>query len=176
MNAFVRQRDTPTKSPFAKSPNPRSPTKAPKQELGLSLQQVIGTTCNSVNCFDVHAETRSFAYTAGAAAVIATVDEGLKVKQRFFRANALQTASARTVSSNNGSLHPPGTPHDIRTRLANRSSREESPFSTSVQETTDSPSGRSGGARDRVKAATAISLSKNGKWLAVGEVRRNRNR
>ena len=169
MNPFSRQRDTPTRSPFAKSPDPRFPSKTSRPELGLSLEQVIGTTCSSVNCFDAHAESRSFAYTAGAAAVIATVDQDLKVKQRFFRANALQTGNGRAVSAN-GSLHPSSTPYDVRSRVSNRS-REESPFSSaSTQEATDSPGGRSGGARDRVKAATAISLSPNGRWLVVGEV------
>ena len=169
MNPITRQRETPTRSPFAKSPNPRSPTKVNRQELGLSLQQVIGTTCASVNGFDVHAPSKSFAYTAGAAAVLATVDETLKVTQRFFRATALQTGNGRSAVSN-GSLQLPSSGQDIRNRLG-RGSREESPFASSAFEGSDSPGGNKGSnARERVKAATAVSLSKNGKWLAVGEV------
>ncbi|GAB7337277.1 hypothetical protein MBLNU457_g2643t1 [Dothideomycetes sp. NU457] len=168
MNSFARQRETPTRSPFAKSPNPRSPTKATRQELGLSLQQVIGTTCGSSNCFDVHPGTSSFAYTAGAAGVLATVDADLNVRQRFFRAYASQYTTNRPSSSHTN-LQAPSIAADPRSRISNRSSREDSPFATGPQDTTDSPSGKSGHARDRVKAATAISISKNGKWLAVGE-------
>lgn len=166
MNPLTRRGDTPTRSPFAKTPNPRSPTKASRQELGLSLQQVIGTTCNSVSCFDVHPQSASFAYTAGAAAVVATVGEDLKITQRFFRATPT-TAISRSAFTN-GSLQPPASQQEYRNRLVERT-REGSPFGGSSYEGSDSPNGKGASARERVKAATAVSLSRNGKYIAVGE-------
>ena len=136
----------------------------------MSLQQVIGTTCSSVNAFGFHAGTSSFVYTAGAAAVLASVDKDLGVTQRFFRGHASQYAITKPAPPST-SLHSSSAPSDLRSRLAYRSSREDSPFSPGSHDVADSPSGSSKGghARDRVKAATAVSLSNNGRWLAVGE-------
>ncbi|KAF2154146.1 WD40 repeat-like protein [Myriangium duriaei CBS 260.36] len=167
MNSF-RQRDTPTRSPFTKTPQPRSPSKVTRQELGLYLDQVIGTTCNAASRFDVDRTTNSFAYVAGAAAVIATIDRDNKVTQKFFRANASQTTVAKPPTRN-GSSTPSAVSQDIRSRLGHRG-REGSPFaSSSTQEGLESPGTSSSHAKDKVKAATAVALSKNGKWLAYGE-------
>ena len=44
-----------------------------------------------------------------------------------------------------------------------------SPLGTPGRDWSDSPGGKSATAKDRVKAATSVALSPNGKWLAVGE-------
>ncbi|KAI5197007.1 WD40 repeat-like protein [Aureobasidium subglaciale] len=139
---------------------PRSPIKTSgreRQELGLGLKRVIGTTCQTVFCFDHLAATRSFAYTAGAAAVVATVDHDGNISQRFFRANPTQPSHRSNC--------PPAisaSPADTRLR---------SPLPPLERtEWIDSPSGiKHGSVRERVKAATAVSFSPNGRFLAVGE-------
>lgn len=168
MNSIARQRDTPTRSPFAKQSQPRSPTKPTRLEVGLTLNRVIGTTCQSAPRFDCLSFSNSFAYVAGAAAVLATVDDAFRIEQRFFRANASQTAVTRP-STANGSSTPSALSQDVRNRLGQRA-REGSPFSGAfTSEHAESPGSGSGHAKDRVKAATAVTLSKDGKWLAYGE-------
>ncbi|KAI5252081.1 WD40 repeat-like protein [Aureobasidium subglaciale] len=153
-------------SPFARNnasstPNaPRSPIKTigrERPELGLSLKRVIGTTCQTVFCFDHLAGTRSFAYTAGAAAVVATVDADGTIEQRFFRANPAQP-SQRSNFLPAVSASPADPRHRSPLPPLDRT------------EWNDSPSGNKNGAvRERVKAATAVSFSPNGRFLAVGE-------
>ncbi|KAH0172461.1 WD40 repeat-like protein, partial [Aureobasidium melanogenum] len=155
-----------TNSPFARtnaisaSNGPRSPIKPAgreRQELGLSLKRVIGTTCQTVFCFDHLPETKSFAYTAGAAAVVASVHSDGSISQRFFRANpAHPQQRSNLISAISAS------PADSRLR---------SPLPpTDRIEWNDSPAGsKSSAVRERVKAATAVSFSPNGRFLAVGE-------
>jgi WD40 repeat protein len=152
-------------TPFARNnastPNgPRSPIKLSsrdRQELGLNLKRVIGTTCQSVFCFDHLASTRSFAYTAGAAAVVATVQSDGNITQRFFRANPAQSSQRSSFPSTISA-----SPADSRLR---------SPLPpTDRTEWNDSSAGnKSSAVRERVKAATAVSFSPNGRFLAVGE-------
>ncbi|CAD0084116.1 unnamed protein product [Aureobasidium vineae] len=155
-----------TNSPFARSnatstpTGPRSPIKLSsrdRQELGLSLKRVIGTTCQSVFCFDHLPETRSFAYTAGAAAVVASVHPDGNISQRFFRANP-----AYALQRPNFTQAIAASPADPRLR---------SPLPpTDRSEWNDSSTGhKSSAVRERVKAATAVSFSPNGRFLAVGE-------
>ncbi|GAM84426.1 hypothetical protein ANO11243_024220 [Dothideomycetidae sp. 11243] len=156
------------RSPITRTSQPRSPIKTQRPEVELDLEQIIGTTCHSVTRFDSNRFTNTFAYVAGAAAVLAFVDGNLKVSQRFFRANASQTAVQRPTTSN-GSSTPSAVSQDFRSRLGQRA-REGSPFSSSnANDHSDSPGSSSGHARDKVKAATAVTLSNNGKWLAYGE-------
>lgn len=160
---------TAANSPFARNnvnvtpAGPRSPIKVSsrdRQELGLSLQRVIGTTCHTVFCFDYLAESRKFAYTAGAAAVVASVDHGGKISQRFFRANPAQPSQRSPF------LPPPSS-----TSLADPRHRSPLPPKEHDRvEWADSPTGnKNANVRERVKAATAVSFSPNGRLLAVGE-------
>ncbi|KAH0376786.1 WD40 repeat-like protein, partial [Aureobasidium melanogenum] len=155
-----------TNSPFARtnaisaSNGPRSPIKPAgreRQELGLSLKRVIGTTCQTVFCFDHLPETKSFAYTAGAAAVVASVHPDGSISQRFFRANPAHPQQRSSLTSAISA-----SPADSRLR---------SPLPpTDRIEWNDSPAGtKSSAVRERVKAATAVSFSPNGRFLAVGE-------
>jgi hypothetical protein len=95
MNVNPALRLTPSNSPFLKTSVNRSPTKAvvKAEEPGLHLKKVIGTTTASANGFDCLPSARQFAFTAGAAAVLATVDKDLNIQQQFFRANPASSAN-----------------------------------------------------------------------------------
>lgn len=161
---------TPSNSPFYKSnTSPRSPTKFPKpDEPGLQLRHAIGTTAASSTAFDSLPSARLFAHTAGACAVLAEVeatDEGLTSKQRFYRARPTPTGTSR----DGGATPTPGEPRHRALGYVREQSVGGSPLASSGRDWSDSPSGRSTTAKDRVKAATSVALSPNGKWLALGE-------
>lgn len=158
---------TPSNSPFLKNTTPRSPVKASKnEEPGLRLSKVIGATTTSANGFSSLPATRTFAYTAGAAAVVATVSEDLRVTQRFFRARPTLSSAGRDT---NGQWPASPTPNHKTFGHLKEPSLGASPLGASSRDWSDSPSSRSSTAKDRVKAATSVALSPNGKWLAVGE-------
>jgi len=143
---------------------------SPFSDCGLALKRVIGC---STTAFDSHPPSRSFAYTAGAAAVVVQLDDDLQITQRFFRARPNAPTLTSTVSS-----YAPSTPGSYSQETRNRTaaslrdagigniySNNASPFSGE-----DSPSSRTWTARERIKAATCLSFSPDGKWIAVGEV------
>ncbi|KAK8183818.1 quinon protein alcohol dehydrogenase-like superfamily [Phyllosticta citribraziliensis] len=158
---------TPVNSPFVKNGTLRSPYRASRSDLMLSLRQVIGTTASSANAFDSLPSERTFAFTAGAAAVIAHIDDDHQVKQRFFRARPSTTAGNQAPS-----IYGTPTPSHNSSRTA-ASLRDAgvgaSPYGPSGSDWADSPGGKSLTAKDRIKAATCVSFSSDGKFLAVGE-------
>lgn len=169
MSSFPRQRETPTRPHYARGSGSRSPTKLSRQELGLSLDQVIGSTCQSVTRFACDKGSNSFAYTTGAAVVLTTRNDDSRISQRFFRASASQTAVSRPPPTSNAPSTPSALAQEMRSRLGHRT-REGSPFAGSGPvETSESPGGTSGHAKDKVKAVTAVALSRGGRWLAFGE-------
>lgn len=160
---------TPSQSPFFRSPTPRSPTKALKEEPGLHLKKVIGTTTASSTAFDFLSSRAKFAFTAGAAAVLATVDEALDVKQEFFRANPNSSIGNNASRDALGGWPLTPTPNEARHRTLGNLKDTASPSSLAGREWPDAPTGRATSAKDRVKAATSVALSPNGRWLVVGE-------
>ncbi|KAK0674750.1 WD40-repeat-containing domain protein [Cercophora samala] len=155
---------TPNNSPFLSRPS-RSPIR-PRGfcEPGLSLRRVIGTTCSSPTGFDtVHS---SFAYIAGGAVVVVDVS-GEHYSQRFYRArpSAVPVFSVSPVS--NSSSTPNSTPkaNDSRNRAA--PSPREGSYGGS--DWLDAPSSKTWTSRERIKAATCLALSRDGRYLAVGE-------
>ncbi|KAB8346188.1 hypothetical protein FH972_023234 [Carpinus fangiana] len=141
-----------------------------REEQCLALKQVIGTTADSSNGFDHLESQRSFAFVAGAAAVLARVDENLRITQRFFRAKP----TAGPINSNTPIYDSPtpAAPTSTFSRSRLGSAARESgvglpPFDLSIG-VADSPGNR-GALRERAKAATCVSLSRDGKLLAIGE-------
>ncbi|KAF1978085.1 WD40 repeat-like protein [Bimuria novae-zelandiae CBS 107.79] len=161
---------TPSPSPFLKSTPLRSPVKSQRAEASLALRQVIGTTTTSANSFDSLPNARSFAFCAGAAAVLATVDGQHHVSQRFFRARP----TANPINPSSSIYGGPSTPTQNESRNRTASSLREagvgaSPLASPANDWGDSPGGKSWSARERIKAATCVSFSPDGKFLAVGE-------
>ncbi|KAK2001856.1 WD domain-containing protein [Colletotrichum falcatum] len=153
-----RLKITPGNSPYLQRPSPRTPFRGRfPHEPCLSLKRVIGTTCASPTGFD--SVNSSFAYIAGGAVVVVDVD-GQHYAQRFYRARPTATpvyGSAPLSQSNT-----PSTPkaNDSRNRVA--------PGIRDSQSWSDSP-GSTWTSRERIKAATCLALSRDGKYLAVGE-------
>ncbi|KAL7897822.1 quinon protein alcohol dehydrogenase-like superfamily [Trichoderma sp. TUCIM 5745] len=154
---------TPSNSPFLTSRRARSPLRGrPVFDSRLSLKRVVGTTCRSPTAFD--AVNDCFAYTAGGAVVVVTVD-GDQYTQRFYRARP------SVVSLYSASQHAPSTPTTSTAAKANDSRNRATGHrdSHSGSEWSDGPSPRTWTSRERIKAATCLGLSPDGKYLAVGE-------
>lgn len=161
---------TPSPSPFLKNTPLRSPTKSHRAEASLALRQVIGTSVSSANSFDSLPDARSFAFCAGAAAVLATIDDAQHVSQRFYRARPTTNPINPSCSAYGG----PSTPTQNESRNRTTTSLRESgigasPLASPANEWSASPGGTPWSARDRIKAATCVAFSTDGKYLAVGE-------
>ncbi|KAF2848814.1 WD repeat protein-like protein [Plenodomus tracheiphilus IPT5] len=162
----------PSPSPYLKNNTAlRSPTKSNRTEANLALRQVIGTTTSSANAFDSLATGRCFAYTAGAAAVIASIDEEHAVSQRFYRARPTTNPINPSASIYGG----PSTPTQNESRNRTAASLRDAGFGVSpvaspaTNDWPDSPSSRAWTMKEKIKAATCVSFSPDGKFLAVGE-------
>jgi hypothetical protein len=162
----------PSPSPFLKNTPMRSPVKSSRTDVSLALRQVIGTTTTSANAFDSLPSGRCFAYTAGAAAVIASVDEQHNVSQRFYRARPTTNPLNPSSSIYGG----PSTPTQNESRNRTAASLRDAGFGASplaspaANDWADSPSNRAWTTKEKIKAATCVSFSPDGKYLAVGEV------
>ncbi|KAI1117447.1 WD domain-containing protein [Nemania sp. NC0429] len=158
-----RLRLTPSSSPFLPRPS-RSPHRGRALQLydsRLCLKRVIGTTCASPTGFD--AVRSSFAYIAGGAVVVVDVD-GDDYRQRFFRARPTAIPIYNTPAMSY-STSSPSTPKANDSR--NRVSARDSTFG--INDWADPSASKTWTSRERIKAATCLALSKEGRFLAVGE-------
>ncbi|KAL4937087.1 hypothetical protein BDV06DRAFT_80485 [Aspergillus oleicola] len=162
-------RGTPSNSPSLRPPTRSSNRPSPFQST-LSLQTVIGTTTTTPSGFSYHDQSRSFAFCAGSAGVLAELDSDNNVNQRFFRARPT-ASSINPITSFYNQSTPPATP-DARSKAL--PGVKNAPYngiyngSPSI-ETAEAPSPRSWSSRERVKAVTSVSISPNGRLLALGE-------
>lgn len=175
-NTNLTLKITPLNSPYNRSSSSaRSPSKLRNLfESGLSLAKVIGTTASSPNGFDVITSAGIFAYTAGATAVVVNVDEELRPTQRFYRARPTASPQNATSVLTYSPSPPTAQPNESRNRTV--TSLRESAIAYSPSRTTepqgdwgDSPSSKTWTSRERIKATTCLSLSPDGRYLAVGE-------
>ncbi|KAG5302614.1 WD domain-containing protein [Histoplasma capsulatum G186AR] len=161
---------TPANSPALK-PAARPPHK-PSHYSTLSLQTVIGTTTSNPNGFSFHEPTKSFALCAGSATILAEVDQDMNISQRFFRARPT-AAPVNPVQSFYNTSTPPTTP-DLRIRSLQPAGRSSgingAPYAGSPNiEWGENSGSRTWTSRERIKAITCVSISPNGRFLAVGE-------
>ena len=149
----------------------QTPSKKQSQQAGLTLtlKSIIGTTTYSSRGFDCNSATSSFATCAGSAAVVTHVDSELKVSQKFFRARNGPSV-AYGASSNHDAQGAPNTP-EWRTHLA--SSLRRKTFGIGSTRSPQVDQGVSPGRaniRQKTRATSCVSLSSDGRLLAVGEV------
>lgn len=159
---------TPSNSPILR-PGTRSPSKSSHQS-SLSLQTVLGTTTTTPNGFSSHDQSKSFALCAGSAAVLAELDDDANINQRFFRARPSATSINPATSFYNQST-PPATPDPKSRSLSHIRSNPHLnvPNGSPSSEAADNGSPRAWSSRERIKAVTSVSISPNGRFLAVGE-------
>ncbi|KAJ5113683.1 hypothetical protein N7456_002217 [Penicillium angulare] len=159
---------TPSNSPVLR-PGSRSLSKSAHQST-LSLQTVLGTSTTTPNGFSSHDQSKSFALCAGSAAVLAELDDDANISQRFFRARPSATSVNPTASFYNQST-PPTTPDPRSRSLSHIRSNPHLnvPNGSPSSEAPDGGSPRAWSSRERIKAVTSVSLSPNGRFLAVGE-------
>ena len=167
----VSLKTTSTGSPFGK-PTPRSPQKSNGRVASLTLRTIIGTTTESQTGFSCHPGSDTFAFCAGSAVVLGSVDETGQVSQRFFRAEPISGACNPVVSVYDENTTG-GTP-DGRRKSALPTRSGALGFSVGAtgsprRDCNDESSSKPWTAKDRVKATTSISLSADGRFLAVGE-------
>jgi WD40 repeat protein len=157
---------TPAGSPGIKT-NARSPRKVPSHQSGvaLQLQQVIGTTTNSPTGLACCPLTNSYAYCAGAIAVVATILQDGTTTKRYFKSRP-NAASLNPSSSYYDTASPSVTPSRRRTSIFASRKTQDADIGRDWQ---DDGTSQTWTARERIKTVTCVALSQNGKWLAVGE-------
>ena len=130
----------------------------------LSLNTVIGTTTSSSNAFDALSAFQLFAYCAGPAVIVSRVDENFDIKQRLYRAkpNASSVNSTTSFYSHNT---PPTTPSKSRYTSNLKDALNRQPL---LEKSYNSPISNKPASWNR--EAACLALSRNGKFLAVGEV------
>lgn len=160
---------TPSNSPILR-PGARSPSKSSHQST-LSLQTVLGTTTTTPNGFSSHDQSKSFALCAGSAAVLAELDDEGNLCQRFFRARPSATSVNPTTTSFYNQSTPPATPDPRSRSLSHIRSNPHLnvPNGSPSNEAAENGSPRAWSSRERIKAVTSVSISPNGRFLAVGE-------
>ena len=164
---------TPQSSPAYRSPTNRSPAKLSRSEGCLSLRQVIGTTALSSTAIDGLEHPSCLAFVAGAAAVVVSFDDQLRPRQRCFRAKPTNATSFPTDSTFDSPI-PLGGTHGLRTGQISPSPRDlgaDYGFNIPFNDPTDTNTTKGSAIRERTKPTTCLSLSPDGSFLAVGEVR-----
>ncbi|KAK7748027.1 hypothetical protein SLS53_001279 [Cytospora paraplurivora] len=143
---------------------PKPPNRSRTYEPRLFLKRVAGTTCSSPTGFD--SADSCFAYIAGGAAVVVDVDGG-EHAQRFYRARPTAVPVFSVTPVQHGSSMPvpalrgrPAKANDARNRVAPREPSVDRGESLASKTWTS---------RERIKAATCVALSRDARFLAVGE-------
>ncbi|KAL2850569.1 WD40-repeat-containing domain protein [Aspergillus pseudoustus] len=160
-------RATPANSPSLRPPT-RSSTKPSLYQSALSLQTVIGTTTTTPNGFSYHDQSRSFAFCAGSAAVLAELDGNNNANQRFFRARPAANSINPIASFYNQST-PPATPDARSKSFSGVKGASYNGTITPSSEVVETASPRVWSSREKVKAVTSVAISPNGRFLALGE-------
>ncbi|RDW82281.1 WD repeat protein-like protein [Coleophoma cylindrospora] len=175
-NSGLGLRLTPSNSPYARTPPPRSPNRSRLYDSSLSLKRIIGATVSSPTAFDTAVSSHLFAYCAGAAAVVVAIDQTdfatSSHVQRFFRARPTAVPSSPPNPASLAPSTPSGFASDGKRAIT--SSREATiSYSPNNAHTSfdwgDSSTPKTWTSRERIKAATCLSISHDGRLLAVGE-------
>jgi hypothetical protein len=161
---------TPSNSPNLKHTSKPS-NKSILQSSSLSLETVLGSTTSTPCGFDCLPSSRLFAYCAASSVVLGRVDDDFSITRRYFRANPTASSLNPSVSFYHNPT-PAGTP-EARSRSFASSKTVNGATASPAQlsaDRADAANSRTWTSRDRIKACTSVSLSPDGKMLAVGEV------
>ncbi|OQV04469.1 WD domain-containing protein [Cladophialophora immunda] len=160
-------RSTPTPSPIPKAGTGLA-RKARSTDYALQLQRVIGTTTNGPSGLACCPRTSSYAYCAGAVAVLARLGSDDTPILRYFKARP--TAVSLNPPTSHYESSPSTTPSRRRiSTFTPRKGLEEYNGGPAGREWLEESGGQTWTARERIKTAACVALSRDGHWLAVGE-------
>lgn len=157
---------TPTQSPLPKGI--RSPRRGTTTSSVLQLKNVIGTTTSTPSGLSCCAVSNSYAYCAGSVAVLAHIEADHSVSYRYFKARPTVVPINQTTSYYDSSSSP-STPTRRRTVLASKKGYDDYSATPTGREWSDEAHGQTWTARERIKTATCVSISPDGRLLVVGE-------
>ncbi|KAK5947458.1 hypothetical protein PMZ80_001608 [Knufia obscura] len=138
--------------------------KPQQSPVTLQLDHVIGTTTKNAGGLSACPESNTFAYCAGSVAVLAQVTGHNTVSRRYFRARPAATAVNPSTSFYST---PTSTPSRKRSAFATPKKEQEN--ITPNRTLPEDENAKTWSARERIKSVKCVSLSPNGKFLAVGE-------
>lgn len=163
-------RNTPNSSPVTSKAISGPLRKPPRPaDVTLQLQRVIGTTTNNPSGLTCCPETNTYAYCAGAVAVLAKLEPNNgSPSHRYFKARPTAPSLNPPISYYENS--PASTPSKRRTStFTPRKGQDDYGGGSFGREWLDESVGQTWTARERIKSASCVSLSRDGRWLAVGE-------
>ncbi|KAL2437190.1 hypothetical protein ABEF95_016737 [Exophiala dermatitidis] len=160
-------RTTPTGSPVIPKLGVGSPRKPRSSEIALQLQKVIGTTTTSPSGLACCPSTETYAYCAGAVAVLAKVSSDQQLSHRYYKARPTAPSINPPTSHYEGS--PAASPSRRRTSFAPPRGPDDYNGGTFGRDWLEESGGQTWTARERIKSTSCVALSSNGRWLAVGE-------
>ena len=138
------------------SQSPKHRKKLPN--LQLNAIHVIGTTTESPASFSCSPSTNTFAYCAGAFVVLAKISDGQISSKRYFRYRSHRNIDQQSKDA-------PPAPRYVQACSTSHTS-QGSPYLNKRNDIT------SGSKQEKAQAVTCLSLSLDGKLLAIGEVLR----
>ena len=162
--------NTSTTSPPTKLSSPRTRSRSPRKPITgttLKLRSILGSTTANPSGLTAHPPSRTFAYCAGSVAVTATISQDGDAEQRFYKARPL-AGSINAQTSYYDQCTPRGTPTK-RKSIMPGTPRELTPAASPIRSRREDETAQTWTARERIKAITAVSLSHDGRLLAVGE-------
>ncbi|RMD45050.1 hypothetical protein DV735_g90, partial [Chaetothyriales sp. CBS 134920] len=136
--------------------------------VSLQLRKVIGTTTTGPAGLACCAANSSFAYCAGAVAVLSTLGADGEVTTRYYKSRPTTTAVNPSRS-----YYDTGSPSHTPTRrrpsaFPDRTPTDPDRGGAAARERVEDGS-QTWAARERIKTVTCVALNENGRWLAVGE-------
>lgn len=143
---------------------PATSSRTQPSQLSLQLDHVIGTTTKNPSGLSSCPDASTFAYCAGSVAVLVHVDHSDVVSHRYYRA---RPAAISINPSTSYYTTPTSTP--TRKRPALITPRKELDAITPVRTISEDDNAKTWTARERIKSIKCVSLSPNGKFLAIGE-------
>lgn len=159
-------RTTPIPSPTFLKSGAGISRKTRPSEYALQLQRVIGTTTNSPNGLACCSETNSYAHCAGAVAVLSQLSKDGTTTHRYYKARPT------VLPVNPPTSHYDGSPTPSKRRISSFTPRKRTDDYTSSSMSRDwaeESGNQTWTARERVKSVSCVALSRDGRWLAVGE-------
>lgn len=141
-----------------------APSRPQPAHLSLQLDHVIGTTTKNPSGLSSCPDAGTFAYCAGSVAVLAHVNNADVVSHRYYRA---RPAAISINPSTSYYTTPTSTPTRKRHTLI--TPRKESDAITPVRTISEDENAKTWTARERIKSIKCVSLSPNGRFLAIGE-------